>query len=70
LISGILGLVVAELGLWAVRRQPVQYADLAHLDPAMFAMTFFVALLASLAAGLLPAWRACVLAPAPYIKAQ
>jgi putative ABC transport system permease protein len=29
-----------------------------------------VALVASLVAGLLPAWRACVLAPAPQLKAM
>jgi putative ABC transport system permease protein len=35
----------------------------------MFALTFMVAIVASLIAGLLPAWRACVLAPAPQLKA-
>jgi putative ABC transport system permease protein len=35
----------------------------------MFVTTFGVALLASLVAGLLPAWRACVMAPAPQLKA-
>lgn len=67
--GGVLGLVFAELGLWAVRHQPAQYASLAHLDLAMFALTFVVALIASLVAGLLPAWRACVVAPAPQLKA-
>jgi putative ABC transport system permease protein len=36
----------------------------------MFAFTFVVAIVASLIAGLLPAWRACVLAPAPQLKAS
>lgn len=67
--GGVLGLLFALLGLWAVRQQPAQYADLAHLDPSMFVFTFFVALVASLIAGLLPAWRACVVAPAPQLKA-
>jgi putative ABC transport system permease protein len=34
----------------------------------MFLFTFVVALVASLVAGLLPAWRACVVAPAPQLK--
>ena len=32
-------------------------------------LPFVVALIASLIAGLLPAWRACVMAPAPQLKA-
>jgi putative ABC transport system permease protein len=68
LAGGVLGLVFAELGLWAIRHQPAQYASLAHLDVAMFLFTFVVALAASLIAGLLPAWRACVVAPAPQLK--
>jgi len=67
-VGGVLGLVFAELGLWGIRHQPAQYADLAHLDLAMFLFTFVVALAASLVAGLLPAWRACVVAPAPQLK--
>jgi putative ABC transport system permease protein len=69
LAGGVLGLVFAELGLWAIRHQPAQYASLAHLDLAMFVFTFVVALVASLVAGILPAWRACVVAPAPQLKA-
>ena len=69
LAGGVLGLVFAELGLWTIRHQPAQYASLAHLDLAMFIFTFVVALVASLLAGILPAWRACVVAPAPQLKA-
>lgn len=70
LAGGVLGLVFAELGLWCIRHQPAQYASLAHLDVHMFAFTFLVALVACLVAGLLPAWRASVLAPAPQLKAS
>jgi putative ABC transport system permease protein len=69
LAGGVIGLILAELGLWGVRHQPAEYASLAHLDLSMFAFTFVVALVASLMAGLLPAWRACVVAPAPQLKA-
>jgi putative ABC transport system permease protein len=66
--GGVLGLFFAELGLWAIRHQPAEYASLAHLDVSMFFATFVIALIASLIAGLLPAWRACVVAPAPQLK--
>lgn len=68
LVGGVLGLVFTELGLLAVRHQPAQYASLAHLDIQMFVFTFVVALVASLVAGLLPAWRACAVVPAPQLK--
>ena len=70
LAGGILGLGLALLGLWAVRQQPASYAELAHLNPAMLATTFVLALVASLLAGLLPAWRACQVAPALQLKSQ
>jgi len=66
--GGVLGLIFAELGLWAIRHQPAEYAGLAHLDISMFMATFVIALIASLIAGLLPAWRACLVAPAPQLK--
>jgi putative ABC transport system permease protein len=69
LAGGVLGLLFAELGLWGIRHQPAEYASLAHLDVPMFAFTFVIALLASLVAGMLPAWRACAVAPAPQLKA-
>jgi putative ABC transport system permease protein len=70
LAGGVLGLGLALLGLWAVRQQPVGYAELAHLDPLMLATTFVLALVASLLAGLLPAWRACQVTPAIQLKSQ
>lgn len=69
LAGGVIGLGMAELGLWGIRHQPAEYAALAHLDLGMFAFTFVVALVASLLAGVLPAWRACAVAPAPQLKA-
>lgn len=70
LAGGLGGLLLACLGLWLVRRQPTSYAALAHLDPAMLLMTFLLALGASLLAGLLPAWRACQIAPALQLKSN
>jgi len=68
LAGGILGLVLAWLGLWAVRHQPTQYASLAELDLPMLAMTFVLAVFTSLLAGLLPAWRGCQVTPAIQLK--
>ena len=68
--GGMLGLVLALLGLWAVRQQPASYASLAHLDGSMLLLTFALAILASLLAGVLPAWRAMQVAPAIQLKSQ
>ena len=70
LAGGILGLGLALLGLWGVRQQPSSYAQLAHLDFSMLVTTFAIALVASLFAGLLPAWRAMQVAPALQLKSQ
>lgn len=70
LTGGIAGLGLAWLGLWAVRQQPVEYAALAHLDLKMLLMTFMLALIASLLAGLLPSWRAIQVAPALQLKSS
>ena len=66
--GGIGGLLLALVGLWLVRQQPADYAKLAHLDPLMLGITFALAIGASLLAGLLPAWRACRIAPALQLK--
>ncbi|MFK2878955.1 ABC transporter permease [Rhodanobacter hydrolyticus] len=70
LIGGVGGLLLALVGLWLVRRQPAEYAPLAHLDPLMLLATFLLALGASLLAGLLPAWRACQVTPALQLKSN
>ena len=70
LAGGVLGLGLALLGLWAVRQRPTGYAALAHLDGSMLFATFALALVASLLAGLLPAWRAMQITPAMQLKSQ
>ena len=67
--GGVLGLAFTELGLLAIRHQPAEYASLAYLDGPMFLLTFAAAMVSSLMAGIVPAWRACLLAPAPQLKA-
>ncbi|MDE2055443.1 MAG: ABC transporter permease [Xanthomonadaceae bacterium] len=66
--GGVGGLLLAQLGLWLVRRQPADYAKLAYLDPVMLLVTFALAIGATLVAGLLPAWRACRVTPALQLK--
>ncbi|AND68454.1 ABC transporter ATP-binding protein [Dyella thiooxydans] len=68
LAGGLGGLLLACLGLWLVRRQPADYAPLAHLDGAMLLLTFLLAVGASLLAGVLPAWRACRVSPGLQLK--
>jgi putative ABC transport system permease protein len=70
LLGGIAGLLLAVLGLWAVRQQPAGYAELAHMDVPMLLATFALALASSVLAGLLPAWRAMQVAPAIQLKSQ
>lgn len=66
--GGALGLLVAEIGLWSVRRRPDDYAQMAQMDPTMLGGTLALAILASVLAGLLPAWRACHVPPALQLK--
>ncbi len=70
LAGGMLGLLLALLGLWAVRQQPASYAELAQLDAPMLLLTFALAVFASLLAGVLPAWRAMQVTPAIQLKSQ
>lgn len=66
--GGVLGLGIAQLGLWSVRHRPDDYAHLAQMDVSMLVGTFVLAVVASVLAGLLPAWRACRVAPALQLK--
>lgn len=68
--GGVLGLGLAALGLWAVRQQAASYAELAHFNLSMLLLTFVLALVASLLAGVLPAWRATQVTPAIQLKSQ
>lgn len=68
LMGALLGLALAQGGLWMVRHSPSDYARLAELDAPMLALTLGLALLASLCAGLLPAWRAALVTPAVQLK--
>ncbi|HET6632099.1 MAG TPA: ABC transporter permease [Rhodanobacteraceae bacterium] len=68
LLGGGVGLLLTLLGLWLVRRQPVEYADLVALDLPMFLLTLALALVTALAAGAFPALRASRIPPALQLK--
>lgn len=68
--GAVLGIGLTLAGLWLVRQQPDDYAALARLDLPMLALTVGASVLASVLAGLLPAWRACQVAPALQLKSQ
>lgn len=70
LSGGLLGLLLAQLGLWSVRQRPDQYAHLARMDAVLLLWTLGLAVGASLLAGLVPAWRASSEAPAALLKAE
>jgi putative ABC transport system permease protein len=69
-VGAALGLGLAWLGLCAVRHQPTSYASLAALDVPMLVATIALAIITSLLAGLLPAWRGSQVTPAIQLKAH
>jgi putative ABC transport system permease protein len=70
LAGGLIGLLLAAGGMVLVRHQPTDYAAFIHMDLRMLLATFALALLSSLLAGLLPAWRAMRVAPAIALKSN
>ena len=70
LAGGLLGLGIAQVGLWSIRQRPDDYAHLAKMDPSMLVVTVVAAILATFVANLLPAWRACRVPPALQLKTQ
>ena len=66
--GGLLGLGIAQVGLWSIRHRPDDYAHLASMDPSMLIGTVALAIVASVLAGMLPAWRACSVPPALQLK--
>jgi putative ABC transport system permease protein len=67
-LGGAGGMLLTQLGLFLVRRQPAPYVDLAHLDLPMFLATFALSVAVSLLAGMVPALRATLIQPATQLK--
>jgi putative ABC transport system permease protein len=70
LAGGLLGLLLSFGALALISMQSKQMSIVAHMDIPMLALTFALALLASMLAGLLPTWRACQVTPAIQLKSQ
>lgn len=68
--GGVLGLLLGWLGLLGMRHLYDDSARLAHLDWTMIGASLLLAIVASVIAGLYPAWRVIRIAPAAYLKTQ
>ena len=67
--GGLLGLLLTQSLLVVIRNNfeiPTAYA---HLDLHLFTLALMLALLAGIAAGIFPAWRACRVPPANHLNA-
>jgi putative ABC transport system permease protein len=76
--GSVLGLVLAALGLWALRSLLASagdlgdagYEGLTHIDTYSVAVAVALSVVAALTAGLYPAWRVACVPPAIYLKSQ
>jgi putative ABC transport system permease protein len=68
--GGLLGIVLAALGLWGVRNLYENYDELTRLDIPMVLIAIGIAVLSGLLAGFYPTWRVCRVQPAAYLKTQ
>ena len=69
-LGGTLGLVLAAVGLLIVRGNASTVSPLVPVDWPLLLGCFVLELVATLIAGLLPAWRACQITPALQLKSQ
>jgi putative ABC transport system permease protein len=70
-VGGLLGLGFAMLGLKGVESLFGDFiSKVAHMDANLVAISFGLAIVSSLLAGLYPTWRACNVAPAMQLKSQ
>ncbi|WP_266170312.1 ABC transporter permease [Dyella subtropica] len=68
-LGGIAGMMLTLLGLYLMRLQPTPYADLIRLDLGMSLTIIALSMVSALLAGVLPAIRACRVAPSLQLKA-
>ena len=62
LVGGVLGIVVAALGLLGVRKLYENYDALTRLDFTMGLIALGIAIVSGVLAGLYPTWRVCAVA--------
>lgn len=70
LIGGLLGIAIAQLGLWGVRVTSAEYTTLADMDMSMILAAPTISIGACIIAGIYPAWLVCRTQPAIYLKTQ
>ena len=70
LAGGVLGLLLAFGALAIIGMQSKEMQVVAHMDMPMLALTFVLALLSAVLAGVIPTWRACKITPAIQLKSQ
>ena len=69
-IGGMLGIVLAQLGLMGVGQSYDYYENLATMDLTMLLSAPLIAITTCILAGLYPAWLVCKTNPAIYLKSQ
>ncbi|MFC3123118.1 ABC transporter permease [Agaribacter flavus] len=69
-IGGVIGIGIAQLGLWGVRATYSYYSALATMDVSMLLAAPSIAIGACLIAGMYPAWLVCRTNPAICLKTQ
>lgn len=68
--GGLVGIVLAQLGLWSVRQSYDYYSSIATMDITMLISAPVIAITTCIIAGLYPAWLVCKTNPAIYLKSQ
>ena len=68
LAGGLLGLLLASIGLQGIRQLYTNYSQLVHLDSVLVLSIILLAVISTLIAGLIPIWRACRVMPAMQLK--
>ncbi|MNM36335.1 Macrolide export ATP-binding/permease protein MacB [compost metagenome] len=67
-LGGIMGAPLAALGIFLVRRLPVDYANQLSISWPLLIISLALAIISSIAAGALPAWRVSRVSPQLQIK--
>lgn len=70
LVGGVLGVGLSLLGLWAIRQAASDLSLVTYMDGQMLSLSVLVALCASCAAGVMPAWKLSAVPPSLQIRSQ
>lgn len=69
-LGGLLGILIAQIGLLGIRQTNSNYESLATMDLSMLLAAPSIAIAACIIAGIYPAWQVCRTTPALYLKTQ